>query len=193
MSRDSLGMREWPSLTNTFHQLQLMKAVVRGGLGNRANWYTDQTRGSVWAGSMCNNAWSTLHPKEWYNYTYMCVSDVIWPSHLEVDVKGRKLAYTVHFTSYKAVARSRRQSCERKLHHVTSGDRKSPASDVLLPEVSWKWILKTEHASTVHFTTYKAVPHSRRSRVTGNHIMWHRWTTVAWKWRHLLEVTWKWM
>lgn len=33
---------------NIFHQLQLMKAVVRGGLGNRANWYTDQTRGSVW-------------------------------------------------------------------------------------------------------------------------------------------------
>jgi len=28
--------------------------------------------------------------------------------HLEVAVEGRKLAYTVHFTSYKAIARSRR-------------------------------------------------------------------------------------
>ena len=33
---------------------------------------------------------------------------------LEVAVEGRKLAYTVHFTSYKAVARRRRQSCDRK-------------------------------------------------------------------------------
>jgi len=35
-------------------------------------------------------------------------------SHLEVAVEGLKLAYTVHFTSYKAVARSRRQSRDRK-------------------------------------------------------------------------------
>ena len=35
-------------------------------------------------------------------------------SHLEVAVEDRNLTYTVHFTSYKAVARSRRQSRDRK-------------------------------------------------------------------------------
>jgi len=39
-------------------------------------------------------------------------------------VEGQKLAYTVHFSSYKAVARWRRQSRDRKWRHVTSGDRK---------------------------------------------------------------------
>jgi len=34
-------------------------------------------------------------------------------SHLDVAV-GRKLEYTVHFTFYKAVSRSRRQSHDRK-------------------------------------------------------------------------------
>jgi len=58
-------------------------------------------------------------------------------SLLEVDVEGRKLAYTVHFTSYKAVARSRRQSRDRKWRHVTSGDRKWPGSDFISPEVTW--------------------------------------------------------
>jgi len=45
-------------------------------------------------------------------------------SHLEVAVEDRKLAYTVHFTSYKAVTGRRRQSCDRKWIHVTSGDQK---------------------------------------------------------------------
>jgi len=35
-------------------------------------------------------------------------------SHLEVAVEDRKLAYTVHFTSYKAEARRRRHSSDRK-------------------------------------------------------------------------------
>jgi len=61
-------------------------------------------------------------------------------SHLEVAVEGRKLAYTVHFTSYKPVARTRRQSRDRKWRHVTSGDHKWPGSDVILPEVTWKWL-----------------------------------------------------
>jgi len=47
-------------------------------------------------------------------------------SHLEVAVERRKLAYTVSFTSYKAVARRERQSRERKWHHETSGGRKWP-------------------------------------------------------------------
>jgi len=81
----------------------------------------------------------------------MTSRDLRWPEvtrkwchltgcHLEVAVEGRKLAYSVHLTSYKAVARRRRQSRDRKWHHVTSGGRKSPGSDVILPEVTWKWL-----------------------------------------------------
>jgi len=61
-------------------------------------------------------------------------------SHLEVAVAGRKLGYTVHFTSYSAVARRRRQSRDRKWRHVTSGYRKWPGSDVISAEVTWKWL-----------------------------------------------------
>jgi len=59
---------------------------------------------------------------------------------LEVGVGSRKLPYTVHFTSYKAVARRRRQSRDRKWRHVTSGNRKWPGSDVIWPELIWKWL-----------------------------------------------------
>jgi len=41
---------------------------------------------------------------------------------LEVTVEGQKLAYTVHFTSSKAVAGRRRQSRDSKCRNVTSGD-----------------------------------------------------------------------
>jgi len=34
--------------------------------------------------------------------------------HRKVAVEGRKLAYSLDFTSYKAVARSRKQSRDRK-------------------------------------------------------------------------------
>jgi len=57
-------------------------------------------------------------------------------SHQEVAVEGLKLAYTLHFTLYKAVACRRRQSRDRKWRHVTSGDRKWPGSDVVWPEVT---------------------------------------------------------
>jgi len=52
-------------------------------------------------------------------------------SHLAVAVEGRKLAYSVRLTSYKAVARRRRQSRDTKWRHVTSGDRKWLGSDVI--------------------------------------------------------------
>jgi len=52
-------------------------------------------------------------------------------SHLEVAVEGRKLAYTVYFTSSEAEACSRRQSRDRKRRHVTWGDRKLPGSGVI--------------------------------------------------------------
>jgi len=35
-------------------------------------------------------------------------------NHLEVAVENQKQAYTVHFTSYKPVARRRRQSRDKK-------------------------------------------------------------------------------
>jgi len=56
-------------------------------------------------------------------------------SYLEVAVQCRKLAYTVHITSYKTVARRRRLSRDRKWRHVTSGDWKWQRSDVIWPEV----------------------------------------------------------
>jgi len=65
---------------------------------------------------------------------------IITGSHLEVAVEDRKLPYTVHFTSYKAVARSRRQSRDRKWRHGTSGDRKWPKSYVIWAKVTWKWL-----------------------------------------------------
>jgi len=61
-------------------------------------------------------------------------------SHLEVAVKGRTLANTVHFTSCKGVARRRRQSRDRKWRHVISGDRQWPGSHVIWPKVTWKWL-----------------------------------------------------
>jgi len=78
----------------------------------------------------------------------MTSRDLRWPevtrkwchltgSDLEVAVEGRKLVYTVHLTSYKAVARRRRQSLDRKWQ-VTLGDRKWPRSD--LTGIIWKWL-----------------------------------------------------
>jgi len=52
-------------------------------------------------------------------------------SHQEVAVEGQKLPYTVPFNLYKAVPRKRRQSCDRKWRHMTSGDRKWRWSDSL--------------------------------------------------------------
>jgi len=64
---------------------------------------------------------------------------------LEVAEEGRKLAYTIDFTSYKAVARRRRQSRDGKWRQVTSGDRKWPGSNVILPNITWKWLEKAEN------------------------------------------------
>jgi len=97
-------------------------------------------------------------PKTWVYYTFhflqrcimqwgavtdkMTSRNVGWPkvtrkwrhltgSHREVAVKGWKLAYTIHFTSYNAVDCSRRQSRDRKWRHVNWGDRKWHGSDVI--------------------------------------------------------------
>jgi len=59
---------------------------------------------------------------------------------MKVDVDGRKLAYTVHFTYYKAAARSTRQLRDRKWRHVTSAYQKWPGRDLVWPKVTWKWL-----------------------------------------------------
>jgi len=93
-------------------------------------------------------------------------------SHLEVTVEGRKLAYTVHFTSYKAVARRRRQSHNRKWltwpqvtgysFEMTSFHRKSPVVAVEGRKLAY----------TVHFTFYKAVLAGGYSHEKGNDVAW---------------------
>jgi len=105
-----------------------------------------------------NGLYSTFHllqacssQKEAVTWQEMTSRDLRWPeesrkwrhftgSHLKVAIEGRKLAYTVHFTSYKTVTRRKRQSCDRKWCHVTSGDRKWAGSDVIWPKITWKWL-----------------------------------------------------
>jgi len=84
--------------------------------------------------------------------SHVTANDVTWPQVTGSDpevtsfyrkspcsgFRRPKLAYTVHFTSYMAVARRRRQSRDRKWRHVNSGDRKWLGSDVNWPEVAWK-------------------------------------------------------
>jgi len=110
---------------------------------------------------------------------------VMWPevtrkwchltqSLLEVAVEGWKLAYTVHFTFYKSVARSGRQSRqEMTLRDQVTGSHL---------EVALKgW--KLEY--TVHFTSYRAVACSGRHSRDRN---WCHVISGDWKWRHLTGI-----
>jgi len=99
-------------------------------------------------------------------------------SHLEVPV-GRKLAYTVHFTIYKTVARWTRQSRDRKWRYVTSRHWKWPGSDVIWPEVTWKWLYKAKNSRicTFHFlqgcsSQEKSVTWQERHHVTSGDRKW---------------------
>jgi len=67
-------------------------------------------------------------------------------SHLEVAVEGPKLEFLVFLASYKVVARKNLLP-DRKLHHVISRHRKRSGSDVIWPEVSWKWMQNAENSS----------------------------------------------
>jgi len=73
-------------------------------------------------------------------------------SHLEAAIEGRKLTYTVHFTFYKAVACRRRHSCHWKWWHVASGDRNWEGSDIIWPEVTWKWLWKAENSRILYIS-----------------------------------------
>jgi len=125
---------------------------------------------------------------------------VIWPLVTESDpevtsfdrkspwsgCRRPKTGYTAHFTSYKAVARRRRQSRDRKWRHVTSGDRrwpevtlfdrKSPGSGSRRP--------KTRVYCTFHFLQGFS---SQEEAVTWQEVTSRdlRWPEVTQKWRHL--------
>jgi len=103
----------------------------------------------------------------------MTSRDLKWPevirtwrhlpaSHLEGDVEGRTLAYIVHFTSYKAVARSKRHSRDRKWHHVTSGDQQWPGSNAILQEIIWKELRWQKTHVNCTFQFLQGVARSRR-------------------------------
>jgi len=106
-------------------------------------------------------------------------------SHLEVAVEGQKLAYTVHFTSYKAVHRSRRQSRVRKwrqwhqvtgIHlEVTSFDRKSTGSGCRKP--------KTHVLYIFHFLQGRSSQEAVMLQEMTSRDLW--WLKVTQNWRHL--------
>jgi len=107
-------------------------------------------------------------------------------SHLEVAVEGRKLAYTLHFTSYKAVARRRRPSRARKWRHMTSGDRKWP--EVTSFDQKWFgsgcWRPKTCVYRTFHLLQGGS---SQEEAVAWQEMTSRdlRWPKVTRKWRRL--------
>jgi len=83
-------------------------------------------------------------------------------SHIEVAVEGQKVACTVHFTSYKAIARRRRQSRDRKRTHVTPGDPGSDPERRHFTGSHLEVVVGQKLAYTVHFTFYKAVALRRK-------------------------------
>jgi len=115
-------------------------------------------------------------------------------SHLEVALEGKEVAYTVHFTSYKAVARRRWQSRDRKWCHMTSGDQKWSRSDVICLEVTWSgWTRpKTPVYCTFHILQGCS---SQEKAVTRQEMTWHdlSWPDVTWNLNYLTAVTRKWL
>jgi len=131
-------------------------------------------------------------------------SDLRWPevarkwrhltgTHVEVAVKGWKLAYTVHFTSYKAVARRRRPTRDRKWRHMTSGDRKWPEVTSFDRKSPGSVCRRLKTGVYVHFTSYRAVARRRRQsrgrkwrHVTSGDRKWPGsdviWPVVTYKW-----------
>jgi len=107
-------------------------------------------------------------------------------SHLEVAVEGQKLAYTVPLTSYKAVARRRRQSSDWKWRHVTSGNRKLPGSYVIWPEAPGSDCRRTKSCVYCTFPFLQGCS-SQQEAVTWQEMTSHdlRWPEVTQKWRHL--------
>jgi len=114
------------------------------------------------------------------------LSYVIWPGHLEVALEDRKLAYTVHFTTYKPVSRRRRQSHDRKWHHMTSVNGSGPKVTLFDRKSPWSVCRgpKTGISCTFHFLQGCS---SQEDAVTLQEMTSRdlRWPEVARKRRHL--------
>jgi len=107
-------------------------------------------------------------------------------SYLEVAVEVQKLAYTMRLTSYKAVARRRRQSCDRKWRHVSSRNRKWRRSDVIWPKSPGSGCRRPK---THVYCLFDFLPgcSSQEEAVTWQEMMSRdlRWPQVTRKWRLL--------
>jgi len=123
-SRD-LRCRKWPEGTS-FH----WKSSGSGCKSPKTDVYcafdflqgcSSQEDADTWNGMSFHLKWPEV-TRKWCHLT---------GSHLQVAVESLKPTYPVRLTFYKAVARRRRQSPDRKWHHVTSGDRKWHRSDVI--------------------------------------------------------------
>jgi len=90
-------------------------------------------------------------------------------SHLEVAVEGLKLAYTIHFTSYNAVAPVGGS-------HVTVNDVTWPQVTGCDPQVTFdrksprSGYRRPKTRVSVHFTSYNAVASSTRHSCEGNDV-----------------------
>jgi len=128
MSRDL----RWPEVTRKRRHLTMshLEMAVEGWKLMYASHFTSYKAVACSRRQSHGRKWrhTTLVDRKWRHLT---------GSHLEVAVEGRKLFYTGYFTSYKAVARKRRQSHGKKWRHVSSSDQNLPGSDVIWPEVIW--------------------------------------------------------
>jgi len=129
----------WPEVTRKWCHLtgRYMEVAVESQELTYLVHFTSYEGGCPWEEAV---TWQEMMSRDlrWLNVTLNWRH--LTESNLEVAVEGQKLAYTVHFSFCKAVARRRRQSGDRKWRHVTSGDRKCLGSDVIWPEVTWKWV-----------------------------------------------------
>jgi len=119
----------------------------------------------------------TSRDLRWLVFTRKCRH--VSGRHLEVAAESRKLVYTMHFTSCKAVDHSIRQSRDWKWRHVTSDDRKWPGSVVTCRKTPGSGFgsPKTRVYCTFHFLQ-GCSPGRMQSRDR--------------KWRHVMSGDWKW-
>jgi len=135
----------WPEVTS-FHRKTLEVAVG----------------GRKFAFGVCLSSYRAVTRRRWQWRDKKChvnlhdwklpAIDIIWPgSHLEVAIDSQKLAFCVRLTSYRAVTHCRWQSRNRKSRPVTLPDRKSPGTDIIWPEVTWKWCRRPKGSVTGTF------------------------------------------
>jgi len=178
MSRDLRGpeatrkWRLWPEITWSGRRRPKTRVKCTFHLQGCSS----QLKGVTWQEL---TSWDLRWPevtRKWRHFTV---------SYPEVAVEGQKLAYTVHFTFYKAVSQLEEVTWPKIMSH-----------DLRWPKVTRKWSHFTRGclqlavegrklASTVHFSTYKAVTRSRgvtRQEMTSHDL---RWPKATRNWRHL--------